>query len=68
MNGSQEQRVCVVARLYLSRTSLSVFQRGETALHMAARAGQADVVKYLVQNGARVEAKAKVRLRYGKPG
>uniref|UniRef100_A0A667ZAF4 Uncharacterized protein n=1 Tax=Myripristis murdjan TaxID=586833 RepID=A0A667ZAF4_9TELE len=34
-----------------------VFQRGETALHMAARAGQSNVVRYLVQNGARVEAK-----------
>ena len=37
-----------------------VFQRGETALHMAARAGQADVVQYLLQNGAKVETKAKV--------
>lgn len=36
------------------------FQRGETALHMAARAGQSNVVRYLIQNGARVDAKAKV--------
>lgn len=28
---------------------------------MAARAGQSEVVRYLVQNGAQVEAKAKVR-------
>lgn len=28
---------------------------------MAARAGQTEVVRYLVQNGAQVEAKAKVR-------
>lgn len=35
-------------------------QRGETALHMAARSGQAEVVRYLVQDGAQVEAKAKV--------
>lgn len=35
-------------------------QRGETALHMAARAGQSNVVRYLIQNGARVDAKAKV--------
>lgn len=45
-------------------------QRGETALHMAARAGQTEVVRYLVQNGAQVEAKAKVRTRprCDKPG
>lgn len=42
------------------RLSVCVFQRGETALHMAARAGQADVVRYLLQNGANVETKAKV--------
>lgn len=35
-------------------------QRGETALHMAARAGQADVVRYLLKNGAKVETKSKV--------
>lgn len=35
-------------------------QRGETALHMAARSGQAAVVRHLVQDGAQVEAKAKV--------
>lgn len=40
-----------------------VFQRGETALHMAARAGQADVVRYLLKNGAKVETKSKVRTR-----
>lgn len=38
-----------------------VSQRGETALHMAARAGQADVVRYLLKNGAKVETKSKVR-------
>lgn len=38
-----------------------VLQRGETALHMAARAGQADVVRYLLKNGAKVETKSKVR-------
>lgn len=42
-------------------TSPYVPQRGETALHMAARSGQAEVVRYLVQDGAQVEAKAKVR-------
>lgn len=40
---------------------LCLFQRGETALHMAARAGQADVVRYLLKNGAKVETKSKVR-------
>lgn len=35
-------------------------QRGETALHMAARAGQADVVRYLLKTGAKVETKSKV--------
>lgn len=28
---------------------------------MAARAGQADVVRYLLKNGAKVETKSKVR-------
>lgn len=42
-------------------TCFCVFQRGETALHMAARAGQADVVRYLLKNGAKVETKSKVR-------
>lgn len=37
-----------------------VLQRGETALHMAARAGQSNVVRYLIQNGAQVDARAKV--------
>lgn len=38
-----------------------LLQRGETALHMAARAGQADVVRYLLKNGANVDTKSKVR-------
>ena len=49
--------VCVCVCL---RVCVRVLQRGETALHMAARAGQSNVVRYLVQNGARVDAKAKV--------
>lgn len=32
---------------------------------MAARSGQAEVVRYLVQDGAQVEAKAKVRAKRG---
>lgn len=42
-----------------------MLQRGETALHMAARAGQSEVVRYLLQNGAQVEAKAKVSQKTG---
>lgn len=46
---------------FLLKESCSVYiQRGETALHMAARAGQADVVQYLLKNGAKVETKSKV--------
>lgn len=36
-------------------------QRGETALHMAARAGQVEVVRCLLRNGAMVDARARVR-------
>lgn len=42
------------------RSLFASFQRGETALHMAARAGQADVVRYLLKNGAKVDTKSKV--------
>lgn len=36
---------------------------------MAARAGQTEVVRYLIQNGAQVEAKAKVRCAHiAQPG
>lgn len=37
-------------------------QRGETALHMAARAGQVEVVRCLLRNGAMVDARARVSL------
>jgi ankyrin repeat protein len=36
------------------------WQRGETALHMAARAGQVEVVRCLLRNGALVDARARV--------
>lgn len=36
------------------------YQRGETALHMAARAGQMEVVRCLLRNGALVDAMARV--------
>lgn len=38
-------------------------QRGETALHMAARAGQMEVVRCLLRNGALVDAMARVSQR-----
>lgn len=37
-----------------------LLQRGETALHMAARAGQVEVVRCLLRNGALVDARARV--------
>lgn len=49
-------KCCVFAQIM----SVCVLQRGETALHMAARAGQADVVRYLLKNGAKVDTKSKV--------
>lgn len=46
-----------------SAAVLLCVQRGETALHMAARAGQVEVVRCLLRNGAIVDARARVRLR-----
>lgn len=34
--------------------------RGETALHLAARANQTDIIRILLRNGATVDAKARV--------
>ena len=34
--------------------------RGETPLHLAARANQADIIRILLRNGADVNAKARV--------
>lgn len=50
---------CALTRL---SHMLSFAQRGETALHMAARAGQVEVVRCLLRNGAMVDARARVRL------
>lgn len=44
----------------LTRTCVCCVQRGETALHMAARAGQVEVVRCLLRNGALVDARARV--------
>lgn len=34
--------------------------RGETALHLAARANQTDIIRILLRNGANVDARARV--------
>ena len=34
--------------------------RGETALHLAARAQQTDIIRILLRNGATVDARARV--------
>lgn len=46
--------------LWPHRFNLSLVQKVETPLHMAARAGHTDVAKYLLQNKAKANAKAKV--------
>ena len=38
--------------------------RGETALHLAARANQTDVMRVLLLNGAQVDAKARVGISF----
>ena len=35
-------------------------KRGETALHLAARANQTEIMRILLRSGANVDAKAKV--------
>ena len=35
--------------------------RGETPLHLAARANQTDIIRILLRNGAKVDATARVR-------
>lgn len=45
---------------------ISSLQKVETPLHMAARAGHTEVAKYLLQNKAKVNAKAKVSSRGGR--
>jgi len=36
--------------------------RGETPLHLAARANQTDIIRILLRNGAQVDARARVRI------
>jgi len=38
--------------------------RGETALHLAARANQTDVMRILLRNGAQVDARARVCIHF----
>jgi ankyrin repeat protein len=42
----------------------SLFQKGNTALHIAALAGQDEVVRELVNYGANVNAQSQVTARY----
>jgi len=39
-------------------------QKGNTALHIASLAGQEDVIRVLVQNGAKVNVQSQVYLYY----
>lgn len=36
--------------------------RGESPIHLAARANQADIIRVLLRNGAHVDSKARVRI------
>lgn len=36
--------------------------RGETPLHLAARANQTDIIRILLRNGAQVDARARVSI------
>lgn len=38
--------------------------RGETPLHLAARANQTDIIRILLRNGAQVDARARVNIEY----
>lgn len=38
----------------------NVTVRGETPLHLAARANQIDIIRILLRNGAKVDARARV--------
>ena len=38
--------------------------RGETPLHLAARANQTDIIRILLRNGAKVDARARVSSKF----
>lgn len=59
--GQEQEGADTVFQLHLTRRVTCCTQRGETALHMAARAGQVEVVRCLLRNGAMVDAQARVR-------
>ena len=48
----------------LSLLTFCMLQRGETALHMATRAGQVEVVRCLLRNEAMVDSRARVRQHF----
>jgi len=53
----------IVRRLLTGGAALSaVTSRGETPLHLAARSGETEVIRMLLQKGATIDAKSKVRL------
>ncbi|PWA16036.1 hypothetical protein CCH79_00018740 [Gambusia affinis] len=57
--GQEQEGADTVFQLHLTRCVTCCTQRGETALHMAARAGQVEVVRCLLRNGAMVDAQAR---------
>ncbi len=52
--------MCLLCLIYLLPDEATV--RGETPLHLAARANQTDIIRILLRNGAKVDARARVRL------
>lgn len=60
---SKREAVCLTTchcHSKLKKIGVFAHQRGESALHMAARAGQMEVVRCLLRNGALVDAMARV--------
>ena len=49
------------AKQFLYSSVFSIHQKGNTALHIASLAGQADVVKMLVKQGAEINSQSQVR-------
>ena len=54
---------CMNIVIYLIQNQASPDEatvRGETPLHLAARANQTDIIRILLRNGAKVDARARV--------